>query len=154
MLSLKSISCSSENEPAVTSTEVQQRENAILSVPLEAKLEALSIRNQKFPSRPEYVSGPSIKLRTNHFQILTNPKAVLYRYTVAVEGLESRQTRKKKRIIELLLENSVLLAAKPVLATDFAGLIVTGRKLNLESVPGEKESQIFDVQYRVRYSGR
>ena len=140
---------SSADEPAVASHDVHRKEDAVISASLETKLQTLSIRNQKFLYRPEYVSGTPIKLRTNYFEVQVNPKAQIFRYTVAIANFNTAQKRMKRHIIELLLEHPVLRAAKPVLATDFNGLIVTGKELNLERTRGEAQMQDFDVQYRV-----
>lgn len=137
-------------EPAVFSREVHQKEDTVVSATLETRLEALSLRKQRYPCRSEYVSGNAINLRTNYFEVQTNPNAQLFRYTVSIANLDSKQNRKKRHIIELLLDHPLLRAALPVLATDFVGLIVTAEKLTLERTRGDKDIQEFDIQYKVR----
>ena len=139
----------SSDEPAVISSGVQQKEDAVVSASLQNRLQALSLRGQQFPCRPEFVSGAPVKLRTNYFEVQTNPKAEIFRYIVAVTDLQDNQKRKKGRIIELLLEDPVLKAARPAIATDFAGLIVTAQRLKLERTPDGKDRQSFDVLYKV-----
>ena len=110
----------------------------------------MSLCNQGFPSRPEYVAGAPIKLRTNYFNVETKPNAKIFRYLVTVANLDTKQNRKKRHLIELLLDNPVFLAARPALATDYNGLIVTARKLNLERTRDAKDFQKFEVLYKVR----
>lgn len=133
----------------MVSAEIQQKEDAAISIPLEARLEALDLRKQNFPPRPDYVKGAVVKIRTNYFEVRVNPNAHIFRYTVTVSNLPSNQYRKKKRIIELLLESPVLVRARPAIATDFAGLIVTAQKLQLERTRDGKDLQRFNVLYKV-----
>ena len=133
----------------MASAAVQQREDAAIAIPLEDRVKGLDFRGQKFSSRPEFVSGAPVKLRTNYFEVVTNPKAEICRYIVSVSNLQSNQKRKKPRIIELLLQHPVLQSV-PTIATDFAGLIVTSQRLNLKSTRDDKEIQRFDVPYKVR----
>ena len=133
----------------MASAEIQQKEDAAIAISLEDRLKALRFRGQNFPSRPEYVPGASVKLRTNYFEVATNPMAQIHRYVVSVGNLQSNQKRKKPRIIELLLQHPIL-QATPTIATDFAGLIVTSQRLNLERTRDGKDVQRFDVAYQVR----
>ena len=96
------------------------------------------------------MAGAPVKLRTNYFTVETKPNAEIFRYVVTVANLDTKQNRKKRHIIELLLDNPVFLAARPALATDFNGLIVTARKLNLERTRDAKDFQDFEILYKVR----
>ena len=142
----------SHDKLAVASSAVHQKENEAISCSLESKLNALSIRNQKYPLRSEYVSGPTICLRTNYFEIQSNPKAQLFRYDISIGNLNDKQKRKKPRIIKILLEDPFFSTVRPSPATDFSGSIVTTTKLQLQRTPVDQESKEFNVRYRVRSS--
>ena len=118
-------------------------------MPLEIKLENLELKKQRFPARPEYVSGPVIKLRANYLEIRTNPAAKVYRYLVSVTDLPTNQNRKKRHIIQLLIDDYKLSATAGMLATDFSGLIVTRQKLGLAQQRGDMEREEFLVTYKV-----
>lgn len=139
-----SISTSHDKSADALST-IHRKEDQAISTSLEDKLNALSIRDQSFPFRPEYVSGPTIRLRTNYFEITSNPQAQLFRYIISIGNLNDKQKRKKPQIIKLLLEDPFFSTARPSPATDFEKCIVTTTKLQLVDF---KE---FNVRYRVRY---
>lgn len=147
----------SNNERAIASADIHQKEDEAMYNSIENKMAALSIRKQNYPPRPEYVSGPTIRLRTNYFQIRFNPKAQLFRYLVSVGNLSDKQKRKMPRIIKLLLEDPFFSTVRPSPATDFSGSIVTTTELQLERKLVDEKTQefkyfrIFNVHYRVRF---
>ena len=130
--------------------EIHRLEDKIVSTTLEAKLKALSFRNQNFPPRPRYVSGPTIKLRTNYFNVQLNSDAEIFRYAISISNLDDKQIGKRRRLIELLLEDPLFGAAQSSspLATDFAGLLVTTTKLIFAE--RTSESKEFRIRYKVR----
>ncbi|KAL8793144.1 MAG: hypothetical protein Q9195_004256 [Heterodermia aff. obscurata] len=114
-------------------------------------LKTLSVRNQNLPRRPKYGSGPSIKLRTNFFNVQLNSNTEIFRYVVSIGNLNDKQKGKRRRLIELLLEDPSFRAAQSSspLATDFAGLLVTTARLRLAERTSEgRQFKEFRIRYK------
>ncbi|PGH08751.1 hypothetical protein AJ80_07789 [Polytolypa hystricis UAMH7299] len=111
----------------------------------EAGLAAMSLKGE-FPLRPAYgTRGTPIQLFANYFELVANPKLTLHRYKLdVVQTQPAPGGRKLRRIIELLLEESVFAPFKSTLATDYKATLFCNRPLGVED-------QTFDIVYRDDY---
>ncbi len=95
-------------------------------------MKSLSISNSNLPERPGYGTlGRQIILRTNYFHLLPRADKKIFKYSVEILP-EVTAARKKRRIFELLLQNSPPIAAiGHGVATDYSSTMLTSKELDL-----------------------
>ncbi|KAL8953104.1 MAG: hypothetical protein Q9222_001042 [Ikaeria aurantiellina] len=123
--------------PQPPDKEVEQKENALIRRGEEFSLSGLSLDDFTLPSRPSYgTKGRPVVLRTNYFQMISRPGAVIYRYIVEIVPQIKSPTgnvnrRKTRRLIQLLIANDRILQGAGI-ATDFGKIFLTAQKLPIE----------------------
>ena len=97
----------------------------------------------QLPSRPGYgKAGKALQLHANYFQLDLNPGLQLHRYAITIEP-EVQGYRKKRRLIELLLEDDSFREHHPTVATDYEACLFSAGLLNT----GPPEAMHFEVKY-------
>ena len=97
-------------------------------------MKSLTINDsESFPRRPQYGDqGKEVVLQTNYFHIIPGANLLFYRYEINSISPEEKQSRRRKRIIELLLEHEVFQkVGSNNIATDWKSIIITTKKLDL-----------------------
>lgn len=117
---------------------VEEKENTLLRRGEEFSLSGLSIDDVPLPGRPSYgTQGRPIVLRTNYFNMLSQPGAKIFRYQLDIspklvdERTGRVQRRKIRRLIQLVIQNTPPLQGSGI-ATDYAKLVFSAKQLSLE----------------------
>lgn len=109
-------------------------------------MEDHSLRDQiHFPRRPGHGSvGEQIVVRANYFKISPKANLTLYKYAVSIVP-DERQSRRCRRLIELLIETEPSLQAMggENIATDWRSTIITTKPLSL----GEDNRKTGHISY-------
>jgi eukaryotic translation initiation factor 2C len=121
--------------------EATKTEDAIAKDPSGA-VAALSLDELTLPRRPGYgKAGVPVVLWTNYFELKgVKADTQLYRYSVAFQPDNELPKPKKKRLIQLLLQQAAF-SGKPV-ASDWAQILISGQKLEL----GARRS-VYDLEW-------
>ena len=83
----------------------------------------------QLPVRPSFgTQGRTATLWTNYFQVIPDPKLVLYRYHVDISP-DVTQKRKRQQLVTLLLELPVYQELQDYMVTDFASTLVASRPI-------------------------
>ncbi len=118
--------------PQQPSLQVQKRENETITAQQGLSVKSLSISTSNLPERPGYGTlGRPIVLRANYFHLLPKPDKKLFKYRVDILP-EVTAARKKRRIFELLIQNTgPITAIGPGVATDYSNTMITAKELDL-----------------------
>ncbi|MCJ1248207.1 hypothetical protein MMC30_005424 [Trapelia coarctata] len=115
-------------------TTVSNKEDAaVAKIMAELSMKEKKAEQIKLPRRPAYgTEGTEVVVRANYFQIDPVDDLELFRYTV-ITMPEEKQSRRRRRFIEILIETSDYLQALGTanVATDWKSLIITTKKLDL-----------------------
>lgn len=104
-----------EDPTSTLNHEVLRLENEYQNLP---NLSSLSLTAQRFPVRPGYGQrGKQAIIWANYFQLLVDPRLVLYQYKIRVEP--QAVGRKLTRIIELFLQQPQSVARSDSICSDF-----------------------------------
>ncbi|MCJ1384902.1 hypothetical protein MMC17_008020 [Xylographa soralifera] len=119
-----------------TSNEAKPPDAAVTKAENEAVgLKRLSLKDSSFPRRPAYGSqeAGNLILRTNYFNVhLCDKSLLLYRYNLTVAP-EEKQSRRRRRIVELLIKEGVFKEqgiSTDEIATDWRSIILSTKELD------------------------
>lgn len=105
-------------------------------------LTGLSLVDETLPRRPGYgTRGPEIILQTNYFNLVPGPNVKIYRYSIAITP--AAVSRKRRRIVALLLETPAIRSIGFGVATDYSTIIATAKELDLCGKDDLEESVLY-----------
>ncbi|KAK8169311.1 Piwi domain-containing protein [Phyllosticta citrichinensis] len=123
-------------DPIVTKTENQVVKSVVGAV------SSLGLEDQ-LARRPDYGTlGRETTVYTNYFALSLKNAPDIYRYAVSIQP-EEQQKRKKRRILEILLDDRVWSSA--ICATDYSQVVITNKKVTLAEGPHNRRA--FQVQW-------
>ncbi|KAL8850376.1 MAG: hypothetical protein Q9221_004696 [Calogaya cf. arnoldii] len=108
---------------------VEQKEDQLIRT---AKRTGMSLNGLSIPARPSYgTNGKQVVLWTNYFPLLAESKRQIFRYTIDISPTIDSNRRKTRRLIELLQANNKEHFELAEVATDFANIFITSKKLRI-----------------------
>ncbi|KAK8432632.1 hypothetical protein IWX49DRAFT_114501 [Phyllosticta citricarpa] len=123
-------------DPNVTKTENQVVKSLVGAV------SSLGLEDQ-LARRPDYgTMGRETTVYTNYFPLSIKKSPDIYRYAVSIQP-EEQQKRKKRRILEILLDDPVWKGA--ICATDYSQVVIANKKVTLAEGPHNRRA--FQVQW-------
>lgn len=117
-----------ENPTSTLNHEVLRLENEYQNLP---DISNLSLAPERFPARPGFGKrGNPVIIWANYFQLLVDPRLVLFQYNIEIEP--QAVGRKRTRIIELFLQRSESVARADSIYSDFKSTLFSRALLDDE----------------------
>ena len=113
---------------------ITEKENANLKVYNECRLGQLSLDESSIPNRPSYGDkGKSVVLRTNSLKVSMDNEQRLFTYAIVIDDRLTVGRKRQNFMESALRQLPELRALGTGVATDYASLLVTATRLNLNS---------------------
>ena len=120
--------------PPTVDPGITQKENANLKAYHEFRLSQLSLGESSIPNRPSYKDkGKSVVLRTNNLKVSIDNEKQLFTYGIVIDDRLTVERKRQHFMQSALRQLPELRALGNGVATDYASLLVTSTKLDLNS---------------------
>lgn len=115
-----------EDPTSTLNREVLRLENEYQNLP---NINNLSLAPERFPARPGFGKrGKSVIIWANYFQLLVDPRLVLFQYNIEIEP--QAVGRKRTRIMELFLQRPESVARADSICSDFKSTLFSRAPLD------------------------